>query len=65
MEHITSENLAIFLLAGFSALNLFKQGVASLQTWYEKNNLIPARVEPSRASSVQARRRHFDSNSMG
>lgn len=65
MEYITSENLAIFLLAGFSALNLFKQGVSYLQNWYEKTTLIPARVQVTQSVPAQVRRKHFDSNSLG
>ena len=34
MEHLSGENLIVFLLAGFSGLNLFKRGLARLQLMY-------------------------------
>jgi hypothetical protein len=38
MEHFSSENLAIFLLAGFSGLDFFKRGLVRLCARYKKLN---------------------------
>ncbi len=36
MEHFSSENLTLFLLAGFSGLDLFRRGLIRVFSWYKE-----------------------------
>lgn len=51
MEHFSSENLAIVLLAGFSGLDLFTRGFLQARDWIRDHGAKAASHLPTRSHS--------------